>query len=329
MGEVLSQDEVKALLRGVSEGSVPGATGAQGTPAVRPCDLTAQERALYGRLPGLDRVFDVFIRNLRGTVEGILGDIGGLSLSGVELLRYGSWTQRFPRAHSVHMFRLAPLHGNGLLILSPTLAAAALEVSFGGKTRRSKPIEEREYSLIETRVLQRFVVRVLGDFQDAWQIIEPLELSIVRSESHLSHAVVATDDSVALVAEVRILLESEEGLSLTVCVPYGALDPLRAKLAGEIDTPTDDRGPSWAGQMRERVEDVSVGLTVELGNCRLSLRKLVALKEGDLLVLETRKDQPVVVRVEGLPKFYGMPGLARSGHAVRILGRIGGRRAAA
>ena len=328
MGEVLSKDEVDALLKGVSEGSVAGAHDAQRPEAVRQCDLTAQERALYGRLPGLDRVFDVFIRNLRGTIEGILGDIGGLSLSGVELLRYGNWTQRFPRAQSVHMFRLAPLHGNALLVLSPTLAAAALEVAFGGRTRRSKPIEEREYSLIETRVLQRLVVRVLGDFQEAWQIIEPLELSVLRSESHLSHAVIATDDTVALVAEVRILLESEEELSLTVCIPYGALDPLRAKLAGEIEAVADDRGPSWTGQMRERVDDVKVDLTVELGSCLVDLRRLVALKEGDMLVLDTRKDDPVVVRVEGLPKFYGMPGLARSGHAVRILDRIG-RRAAA
>jgi len=327
MSEVLSKDEVDALLKGVSEGSVPGEHGSQGTPAVRQCDLTTQERALYGRLPGLDRVFDVFIRNLRGTVEGTLGDIGGLSLSGVELLRYGSWTHRFPGAQSVHMFKLVPLHGNGLLVLSRTLAAAALEVAFGGKTRRSKAIEEREYSLIETRVLQRFVGRILGDFQEAWQIIEPLELSIVRSESQFNHAVVATDDSVALVAEVRILLESEEGLSVTVCIPYGALDPLRAKLAGEIDVLADDREPSWMGQMRERVDDVSIDLSVELGSCLVSLRKLVGLKEGDMLVLDTRKDDPVVVRVEGLPKFHGMPGLARSGHAVRILGRIG-RRAA-
>jgi flagellar motor switch protein FliM len=327
MGEVLSKDEVDALLKGVSEGNVRGAGGAPGASAVRPCDLTAQERALYGRLPGLDRVFDVFIRNLRGTIEGTLGDIGGLSLSGVELLRYGSWTQRFAGAQSVHMFKLAPLHGNGLLLLSPTLAAAALEVAFGGKTRRSKAIEEREYSLIETRVLQRLVSRILGDFQEAWQIIEPLELSLVRSESYFSHAVVATDDAVALVAEVRILLESEEELSLTVCVPYGALDPLRTKLAGEIDGLAEDRGPSWMGQMRERIDDVSIDVSVELGSCLVSLRRLVALKEGDLLVLDTRKDDPVVVRVEGLPKFYGMPGLARSGHAVRVLGRIG-RRAA-
>ena len=94
MSDILSQDEVDALLKGVSDGSTPLEGGDGHVSGVRSCDLTSQERALSGRMPGLDRVFDGFLRSLRSSLEGLLGEIGGLILSRVELVRYGGWVQR-------------------------------------------------------------------------------------------------------------------------------------------------------------------------------------------------------------------------------------------
>jgi len=322
MRDILSQDEVNALIRGVSDGTAPlEGVGGQ-TSGVRSCDLTSQERGLSGRMPGLDRVFDSFLRTLRTSVEGLLGEIGGLSLTSVELLRYGGWVQRLTVPVSVNMFRISPLNHNGLVVLSPPLASAALEVAFGGKARRQALVEGREYSGIETRVLQRFVHRVLVEFQEAWQPIEPLEFSIVRSESNPAHAPVATDDAVALVAEFRVLLEADEELTLSICIPYAAFDSLRSKLTGEFGALAATRGKSWASQLQGQISEIRLGVKAELGSCHLSVRDVLGLKPGDVITLERRRDEPVLVHVEALPKFYGVPGLARDGHAVRILGRV-------
>jgi flagellar motor switch protein FliM len=323
MSEILSQEEVNALLQGVSDGSVATEGGDADAQAVRRCDLTSQERALYGRMPGLDRIFDTFVRSLRTSMEVLLGEIGGLSLSGIELLRYGSWMRRFPPPISVHMFRMTPLHGNGLVVISPSLAAAALEVAFGGKGRGQCLIQHRQYSGIEIRVLQRFVGRVLSDFHDAWEPIQDIGMSIVRSESNMAHTVVATEEAVVMVAELAVLMEATEGLGLSICVPYSALDPLRSKLSGEVEGITEGRGPNWGRQLLGRIDDVEVNVAVELGSTVVSLGRLLKLKVGDVVPLETRKDEPIVVQVERVPKFLGVPGLGRSGHAVRITGRLG------
>jgi flagellar motor switch protein FliM len=324
MSQILSQEEVNALLKGVSEGSVTTEGGQQSPPSVRRCDLTRQERALYGRMPGLDRVFDVFVRLLRTTMEGQLGEIGGVTLGGIELLRYGSWVRRSTPPVSIHLFRLPPLPSNGLVVLSPALAAAALEAAFGGKIRRQTLIEGREYSSIETRVLQRFVARVLNDFREAWESIQPLDIAIVRSESNPAHAVVATEEAVVMVADVRILVEADEGLKLDICVPYAALDSIRSKLTGDVETLMEERGPGWGRQLRGRIEDVEVGLSVELGHCTLPLRSILRLKVGDVLTLDAGKEDPVLVRVEQLPKFHAVPGLAHDGYAVRVVDRVRG-----
>lgn len=322
MSDILSQEEVNALLKGVSDGSTPGEGGDAGVHGVRDCDLTNQERTLYGRMPGLDRIFEVFVRGMRSPVEALLGDIAGLSLAGVELIRYGTWTERLPVPLSVHMFRLTPLNGNGLVILSPPLSAAALEMAFGGRARRQAVVDGREYSEIETRVLQRFVARVLEAFQDAWQSVYPLDLSILRSESNPAHATIATEDAVVLIAELRVLLEGEEGLTLSLCIPYAALDPVRNSLSGEVEGVTEDRGVSWGGVLRGRIADLQLQVQAELGSCQMSMREVMTLKAGDVLTLETRRDDAIVLRVEDLPKFLGVPGVSRDGHAVRIVDRL-------
>jgi flagellar motor switch protein FliM len=322
MSQILSQDEVSALLKGVEDGRVDTEAGAEATPSVRACDLTRQERALYGRMPGLDRVFDVFVRTLRGSLEGLLGEIGGVTLGGIELVRYGSWVRRFAPPVSVHMFRLAPLPGNGLMILSPPIAAAALEAAFGGKIRRQTLVEGREYSSIETRVLQRFVARMLEDFREAWESIQTLDLSIVRSESNPAHAVVATEDGVVMVADLRILVDADVGLGADICIPYAALDSLRNKLTGEFEAVLEERGPGWGRQLRGRLDDVAVGVSVDLGGCTLPLRSVLKLQAGDVLTLDASRDEPVVMRVEQIPKFTAVPGIASDGYAVRIVDRV-------
>lgn len=322
MGDILSQEEVNALLKGVSDGTAPGEEGGTRIGGVRECDLTNPERALYGRMPGLDRIFEVFVRGMRSTIETLLGDIAGISLAGIELIRYGTWAERLPVPLSVHMFRLSPLSGNGLLILSPQLSAAVLEMAFGGKARRQAVIDGREYSAIETRVLQRFVGQVLVDFQESWQSVYPLDLSILRSESNPSHATIATEDAVVLIAELRVLLEGEEGLTLTLCIPYAALDPLRTKLSGEIEGVQDERGASWYRALRGRIADVPVEIRAELGSCHMSMGEVMHLKAGDVLTLDTRREDTIVVRVENVAKLLAVPGVSREGHAVRIVDRI-------
>jgi flagellar motor switch protein FliM len=322
MSQILSQDEVNALLKGVTDGSVATEESEQQPPGVQPCDLTRQERSLLGRMPGLDRAFDAFVRALRISLESVLGEISGLTIVSLELLRYGNWVRRLPLPVSVHVFRLTPLPGNGLLVLSPALAAIALEVSFGGKGHRQAIVQGREYSAIETRVLQRFVSRILADFQQAWRPIEQLELSVVRSESNPAHAAVTSENAVALVAELRISVEADEALTFNICIPYGALDPVRPKLAGTVDMSGGGRAASWDGQFRAQIGDVQLSVRAELGTCSLNVGSVLALKPGDVLTLEKRRDEPVVLHVEGRPKFYGTPGIAGDGHAVQIIGRV-------
>jgi len=107
---------------------------------------------------------------------------------------------------------------------------------------------------------------------------------------------------------------------------------VRNSLSGEIEGVSDDRGVSWGGVLRGRITDLRLKVQAELGSCQMNMRDVMKLKPGDVVTLDTRRDDAIVLRVENLAKFLGVPGVSRDGHAVRIIDRIvqgaAGRRAA-
>ena len=324
MSDILSPDEVDALLKGVAEGSVT--TGADGSAAggIRTLDLTSQERSLRGRLPGLELLLDRLARGLRASLATFFGQLPQVSVESVELVKYGTLTARLPRPVSLVLFRLAPLRGQGLLVVTPPLVSALLQVFFGGSPSRGTPVAEREFSPIEQRVLERLGLRVLHELRDAWRPVEPIECGMERSETNPQFATIATPQDLVLLIELRVVTEGSADGGLLIGLPNAALDPVRARLAllptGEV-TPADE-ATAWGERLRASLALTEVEVSAELGTRELPLRSVLNLKVGDLLPLGTGREGPVVVRVAGRPRFLGAPGIASGNNAVRVTARL-------
>jgi flagellar motor switch protein FliM len=323
MSQILSQDEVDALLKGVNDGSVPaGEDGGTRRGGVQTLDLTSQERSLRGRLPTLEVIVERFGKALRPSLGTFFGQLPTVIVAGLELMKFATFMQRLAPPTSLQLFRMAPLRGQGAMLASPPLVAALLQVLFGGKPSRKTPIAAREFSAIEQRVLERFAVRVLQDFQDAWRPVVPLEFVFVRSESNPRFATIAAGPDLVLVLEMRVEVEGAEDAIFSLCIPNGALDPVRGRLGAMLDAPAEEPGPAWGDRWRALIASAELGLVAELGTRRMALRDVVALKAGDLLQLGTGRDGPVLVRIEGRPRFLGAPGVSGGNNAVRVTARL-------
>src|SRR5262249_34295677 len=127
MGQILSQDEVDALLKVVEEGGVPAGGTADGGPkSVRALDLTNPSWALETPLPGAKPVAERFARALRVSLGGFFGQIPQVELRTLELVKYGALVEGLPTPVSLPLFRLAPLRGHGMLIVPPAMVGALL-----------------------------------------------------------------------------------------------------------------------------------------------------------------------------------------------------------
>lgn len=321
--KILSQDEVNALLKGVADGEIPAGEEPRGGPGtVQPLDLTSQERNLRGRLPGLELVADRFARNLRSSLAAFLGQLPDVRITALELVKFGSLSSRLARPVALQLFRMAPLRGQGMIVVNPSLLAALLQVFFGGSPERTAAISGRDLSAIEQRVLERMGARVFQDLQEAWKPVVALHCTFVRSETNPLFAAIALAQELVLRFELEVIFPGAEDARLAIVIPNGALDPIRQDLQatsrGEREAPEE----SWGERLRAILAEAELEVSADLGKRAMPLADVLRLKAGDVIPLGTGREGPVVVRVEGQPRFLGAPGIAGSFNAVRVTGRI-------
>ena len=322
MSQILSQDEVDALLKGVADGSVETGTASGRKTGVQTFDLTCQERSVRGQWPGLEGILERFVGRVRTSLGAFLGAIPRVGVTGVEVVRLARVIGALPQPVSLQIFRMPPLRGQGMVVVRPELAAMIFEVFLGGNARRAKALAAREFTVIEQRVLGKLAGRVLQDLREAWRPLSPVEFAPVRSEQNPLFARIAPAEDAALMIELQVLAEGATEAQFGVCIPRAALDPILERLQSHPRDDSDTPIPAWRDRLLELIGDVELEVTVELGGRRMRLSEVLALRAGDLLQLSTGRDGPAVVRIEGCRRFLGAPGVVGGSNAVRIRERV-------
>jgi len=316
VSQLLSKDEIDALLKGVADGAVPPARPRTGH--VVAIDVTSREQSLRGRCPGLEVAVDRFAQAVRSTLGPVLGRLPAVEPSTLDLVRFASVSAGLAPPAGVQLFRMPPLAGQGVLIVPSRLAALLLEASLGGDTRRRTPLRAREFSPIEQRLLERLGTRVLHDLRAAWRRLAPVDFASVGFARSAALATVAAPADIVLLIELAIGIDGEEPASLRVCIPDASLDPIRGALEAKPGGAGEARVPGWSDALRALLAATDIEVVAELGTQRMRFADVLALRAGDILPLRTGLEGPVVVRVEGRAKFVGAPGVAHGNNAVRI-----------
>jgi flagellar motor switch protein FliM len=321
MNQILDQDEINALLAGISDGDIAPAEddGVQAGPAAptRPYDLASQERIIRGRMPAMELIHDRFARGFRSAFSKFLGRSVFVNVGAIEIIKFGAFVKRLPMPSSLHVYRMPPLNGYALMAVSAPLVFSVVDTLFGGKGISNVKIEGREYTPIESRLVNKVVLMALENLTEAWAPIHPVEFTYVRSEINPLAAAIVQSTDVVIIVTVEIELE-QESTTLTICTPYHTLEPLRQKLSSGFQNTRLESSDLGSKRMRYNVSQTDIHLTVELAKGTATARQLSNLKIGDILPLETSPSDEAIVRVEGVPKYKGFVGTYRGSRAVKL-----------
>lgn len=318
MNQVLTQDEINALLRGLSDSDVETDTFEdQQEEGVRKYDLASQERIIRGRMPTMELIHDRFSRSFRTGLSKFLGRTCFINVGGIEIVKFGLFMKKLPLPSSLHIYRMPPLQGYALLVVSTPLVFGMVDSLFGGKGSGKVKIEGREYTAIETRLIGKVVMMALETLKEAWAPIHPVDFVYVRSEFNpLAIAIVPPTD-VVIIVTVEVELE-QESTTLTLCTPYSTIEPIRQKLTTGFQSNRLEIDTHVIRRMESNIKKTDVNLSIELAKGRLPTRTILDLKQGDILQLETSPTDEAIVRVEGRPKYRGFVGTYRGSRAVRV-----------
>lgn len=314
MAEILSQDEIDALLDGVDSGDVDTQPVAQ-PGEVMPLDLASQDRIVRGRLPTLEMINERFARHFRVSLFNMLRRSPELSVVGVESLKFSEYMHKLYVPTNLNLVRVKPLRGTALIVFEPRLVFAVVDNFFGGDGRYRAKIEGREFTPTEMRVVQLLLNAAFADLAEAWGPILEVEFEYLQSEVNPHLATIVSPTEVVVVSRFRVELEGGGG-DVHVTLPYSMIEPVREQLNAGVQSDRGDHDDRWARSMKQQLESAEVSIAGVLARPRVSLRELLALQPGDVIPIGVPRQTEL--EVEGISSYRGEFGVSGGNNAVRI-----------
>ncbi|MEX0615856.1 MAG: flagellar motor switch protein FliM [Methylophaga sp.] len=314
--DILSQDEVDALLSGLGDGDLE--TEKQdldefGKP--RRYDFGNEERIIRGRMPTLEMINERFGRYLRISLFNMLRRSAEISVSGVQVMKFSEYIHTLFVPTSLNLIQLQPLRGTGLVVFEPKLVFTLLDNYFGGEGRFPARIEGREFTATELRVIRMVLNLCFEDLTEAWSPVMPVNFEFINHEVNPQFANIVSPSEVVVISTFHIELDGGGG-DLHITLPYSMLEPIRELLDTGLQSDRSADDGRWGRAMREELMIAEVQLSSTLAKTRLSLEQVRQLKVGDIIPIEMPKE--VVAMVEDVPMFRATYGEHNDKAALKV-----------
>jgi flagellar motor switch protein FliM len=323
MSDLLSQDEIDALLDGVTDGAV--ATGGDRPlphDAVISYDFTQQDRIVRGRLPTLEMVNDRFARYFRSGVFSVLRKTCEVSVLGVKMQKFAEYVHGLVVPTNLNLVKIKPLRGTALVVFEPRLVFSVIDNFFGGDGRFHARIEGRDFTATENRVIQILLDELFTAMVEAWAPVLGLAFEYQGSEINPQFANIVSPTETVVVSRFHVELDGGGG-EIHLTLPYAMIEPIRTLLDAGVQSDRVDRDDRWAELLRDEVLDAEVPLSSQLLDIELSLGEFLRLRPGDVIPIQL--PELATVYAEDVPLFRGRYGQANGRNAVRFHTQVGRR----
>jgi flagellar motor switch protein FliM len=318
VANILSQEEVDALLRGISGGEIETQTvDLQGPTDVMTYDLTSQDRIIRGRMPTLEMTNEKFTRMFRTTLSSLLRKVTSVTAVSTEMVKFGEFLKSIPVPTSMHLFKLDPLRGSGLIIVESKIIFMLVDIIFGGSGRNAFKIEGREFTAIENNIIKKVILSALGDIERAWQSLVELKITYQRSEINPQFIQLVPPTDVVIVSTFEIEVEYSSG-TISLCIPYSTLEPLRDRLQAGYQSEQLEVDKTWINRFKAGLLASKIDLTARLGSTEINASEVINLKKGDVIPLAQFVTDPINIFLEGVMKFRGRPVIYKGNQAVQV-----------
>jgi flagellar motor switch protein FliM len=317
--QILTQEEVDALLSSMKAGDVDLEIREEEDESsqvqIPVYDLTSQNIMMREQFDVLDEVFDRFANFFRSSLSTSFRAPIDTTLASTEMVKFGDFLEGLPNPSSFHTFRMEPLIGSALLVIEPNLVFFLIDCMFGG-TGKSMVLQERDFTLIEQRVMRKFASETLKDLEKSWEFVNALRMSLAKSETKQQFVRLVSPSDLVIAVAFSVSLDEFSG-QLWLCIPYLLLEPIKDKLSYRNIREAELEN-AWNMQLQKLLSDTEVTLSVELGKSSWRVRDVLNLQEGNIIRLDTGPQSPIAIMVEKIPKMLGIPGVVAGNRAVQV-----------
>ncbi|MFZ5527999.1 MAG: flagellar motor switch protein FliM [Pseudomonadota bacterium] len=313
--QILSQDEVDALLQGITGESQKLEQEEAPTGGIRDYNLASQERIVRGRMPTMEIINERFARNIRIGLFNLIRRSPEVSVGGIKVQKYSAFLREIVVPTNFNIMAVRPLRGSGLVVCDPTLVFAVIDALFGGAGKFHTRIEGRDFSATEQRIIQRLIEVITAEYARAWKGIYPVELDYQRSEMQPQFANIATPSEIVVCTSFTLEIGETSG-TIHFCIPYSTLEPIRDILYSSIQGDSAEPDRRWVKLLQQQIQSAEVEVVAELAKAPATVEQLLSFKPGDFIELDL--NQLLEAKVDGVPIFECYYGTSNGKYALRV-----------
>ncbi|MGK0410220.1 MAG: flagellar motor switch protein FliM [Shewanella psychromarinicola] len=318
MSDLLSQDEIDALLHGVDDVDDDDEIE-QNSADAQSYDFSSQDRIVRGRMPTLEIVNERFARHLRISMFNMMRRAAEVSINGVQMLKFGEYVHTLFVPTSLNMVRFSPLKGTALITMEARLVFILVDNFFGGDGRFHAKIEGREFTPTERRIVQLLLKIIFEDYKEAWSPVMDVEFEYLDSEVNPAMANIVSPTEVVVINSFHIEVDGGGG-DFHITMPYSMIEPIRELLDAGVQSDKQDTDMRWSQALRDEIMDVKVGIDVNVVEHEVTLRDVMGFKAGDIIPIEL--PEHIMMKIEDLPTYRCKMGKSRDNLAVKISEKI-------
>ena len=319
-GDVLSQNEIDALLSALSTGemSAEEMKKEEETRKVRVYDFKRALRFSKDQIRSLTRIHENFSRLLTTYFSAQLRTYVQINVMSVDQIPFEEFISSIPNMTLINIFDVSPLEGNILMEVNPNVAYSMLERLMGGFGSSSGKTDNM--TEIETKILTNLFERSFDSLREAWSGLIDIDPYLTEMEVNPQFLQMISPNETVIVISFNIMIGESSGM-INMCIPHVVLEPIIPNLSVQYWMQTNKKEPTaeQSIQLERRIKNATLPIVADLGKGEISIEDFLHLQLGDVISLNTSIEEPLTIRIGDKPKFTAQPGKLRNRMAVQIL----------
>lgn len=306
--DFLSQDEVDALLKGVTGETDEPETSGETDGGVRSYNLGTQERIVRGRMPTLELINERFARYLRIGLFNYMHRTTEISVGPIRVQKYSEFIRNLVVPTNLNLVSAKPLRGTSLFVFDPNLVFLVVDNMFGGDGRFHTRVEGRDFTPTEQRIIQGLLNVVFNEYGRSWRPVYDINFEYIRSEMNSQFANIATPSEIVISTSFTIEFGGTAA-DMHICFPYSMVEPIRDLLYSAMQSDQLSTDHRWIIMLRKQLKDAEVEIAARLSTTTLTLGQILKMKTGDIIPLSI--PEVIVANVDDIPLMecrYGQQG---------------------
>jgi flagellar motor switch protein FliM len=304
MDKVLSQEEINALFSVMSSEN-PSLIDQPKGPEPRNVvnyDFHRADRISQDQLRSIHLLHEHFGHDFGSSLSAYLRNYVDINIVSVEQISYAAFVKSLPDPTLFVSIGMRPIDGTIAMELNPSLVFPMIDMILGGPGLGLS--ENRNLTEIELSIIEGVIKLAMRDLHKAWRSIMEADFFIDGKGTKAQMFQIISPAEAVIAVQMELKTGEFSGM-MNLCMPTRMLKQLRSKFDQQWNVQRHKTSSNEGGRLLELMKSVPVSLSGEIRNSKLTVDDVLKVSEGDVIELNERIGDPILLCVGGVPKFRG------------------------